>query len=382
MKEERPAMGRVILWAVALSFAFGQVSAQQESGPPPRPLHKVGDHWTPYDPPSEFPPGVDVYTIQPGDTLWALAQRFLGNPYLWPQLWEQNQYIRDAHWIYPGDPLVKGVKAAEAGAPPTEAAPALGVPEEAKAVAPEFPSQLASEAEAGAPEADLVPLGSEDDIYCFAYLDSEGENLPLSIASAERMGYQTGYATGDIVFINGGEAEGVRAGDEFFLVLPELAVRHPATGAKLGTIMRLLGHLRVLCTQEHSATAEILSACDAVPLGARLKPFEPIPIPMAAKTAPASRCEAPSGKPRGFIVYAKDKVESLGQDHMVLVDLGEADNVQPGTFITIYRENAVPGLPRILLGQGAVLVTGPHWATVKLLVTEGPVYVGDRVEVQ
>ena len=26
------------------------------------------------------------------------------NPYLWPQIWDQNRYITDAHWIYPGDP--------------------------------------------------------------------------------------------------------------------------------------------------------------------------------------------------------------------------------------------------------------------------------------
>lgn len=383
MKKEKPAMGRVILLAVALSFAFGLVSAQEESGPPPKPLHRVGEHWTPYEPPTEFPPGVQVYTIQPGDTLWALAERFLGNPYLWPQIWEHNQYIRDAHWIYPGDPLVVEVKAAKVEAPPTEAAPSPEVPRMGELVeAPEVPTQTVGEAVAAVPEADLLPLGSEDDIYCFAYLDSEGEDLPLSITSAERMGYQAGYATGDIVFISGGDAEGVRAGDEFFLVLPDGVVSHPATGAKLGTVMRFLGHLRVLCTQEHSATAEILSACDAVPLGTKLKPFEPIPIPMAPKTSPASLCEASSGKPRGFIVYAKDRVESLGQDHMVLVDLGEADDVQPGTFVTIYRENAVPGLPRILLGQGAALLTGSHWATVKLLVTDGPVYVGDRVEVQ
>lgn len=382
MREEKVSMGPKIAWLLVFFSLPGFLLAQDTSGPPPRPLHKVGDHWTPYEPPQEIPADAHVYIIQPGDTLWALAQKFLGNPYLWPQLWEQNQYIRDAHWIYPGDPLVVGVKAAEAPAPPS-APPA---PEAAAPPVPEQPSPAMTlppppVAVGGAPE-DFVPLGSEDDIHCFVYLDTEGEELPLTIASAERIGYQAGFATGDIVFINGGEAEGVKAGDEFFVVSPDRVLRHPATGAKLGTVVRYLGHLRVICTQEHSATAEILASCDAIPLGAKLKPFEPIPIPMAPRTAAATRCEAPSGKARGFIVYSKDNVESLGQDHLVVVDLGEADDVQPGTFLTVYRENPVPGLPRIVLGQGAALTAGPHWATVKLLVTDGPVHVGDRVEIQ
>lgn len=376
-------MGRATAWALAFFFFVGGLGAQQESGPPPKPLHKVGDHWTPYDPPQEFPPQAEVYIIQPGDTLWALAQKFLGNPYLWPQIWEQNQYIRDAHWIYPGDPLVVGVKAAQAPAPegaPTAPAPVSGAAETGQGQpAQEMPS-LGEEA--GGKGEDLVPLGTEDDIHCFAYLDTQGEKLSLEISSAERIGYQARFSTGDIVFLNGGEAEGVKAGDEFFILLPDKTLRHPATGAKLGTIVRFLGHLRVLCAQEHSATAEILAACDAIPLGAKLKPFDPMPIPMAPRTAAATRCEAPSGKARGFIVYAKDNLESLGQDHLVLVDLGEDDEVLPGTFLTIYRDNPVPGLPRIVLGQGAALTTGPHWATVKLLSTDGPVFVGDKVEVQ
>jgi len=377
-------MVRGTAWALALLLSLGSLWAQEQSGPPPRPLHKVGDHWTPYDPPSDFPPGTQVYVIQPGDTLWDLARKFLGDPYLWPQLWEQNQYIRDAHWIYPGDPLAVGVKAAEA---PAAEGPGEGAAPQAPAAPPtgeEAGAGLAWEAgEAGeGSEVELVPLGSEDDIHCFVYLDTEGEKLPLEVSSAERIGYQARFATGDIVYINGGEAEGVKAGDEFFVVEPGGPLRHPTTRAKLGTVMKYLGHLRVICTQEHTATAEILAACDPIPLGAKLKPFEPLPIPMAARTAPSTRCEAPSGKARGFIVYTKDRLESLGQDHLVLVDLGESDEVTPGTFLTIYRDNPVPGLPRIVLGQGAALTAGPHWATVKLLVTEGPVHVGDKVEVQ
>lgn len=81
---------------------------------PPSPLHRVGDHWTAWNSPAT-PEGASVYIIESGDTFWALASRHLGNPYLWPQLWERNQYVLDAHWIYPGDPLLLDVQVAPAG---------------------------------------------------------------------------------------------------------------------------------------------------------------------------------------------------------------------------------------------------------------------------
>ena len=84
---------------------------------PPKDLHQVGDHWTAWDPPTSFPEGTQVYTIVPGDTLWDLAQKNLGDPYLWPQIWERNRYILDAHWIYPGDPLLLNLQVAEPEAP-------------------------------------------------------------------------------------------------------------------------------------------------------------------------------------------------------------------------------------------------------------------------
>src|SRR5437763_9973733 len=79
-----------------------------EKSRPPRDLHQVGDHWTAYNPPdpSTYPAGAKTHTIKRGDTLWGLAQQQLGNAYLWPQLWESNTWITDAHWIYPGDVLL------------------------------------------------------------------------------------------------------------------------------------------------------------------------------------------------------------------------------------------------------------------------------------
>lgn len=363
---------------VVLCASLG--GAQQGVNPPPRPLYKVGDHWTPYSPPSEFPADAQVYIIKPGDTLWDLARRFLGDPYLWPQLWERNQYIRDAHWIYPGDPLVIGPK-------PADMAPVEEPEQTVEEQAPAAPLEETT-ADAGLPATgpsvlgQLVALGSESDVYCFAYLDESGEELPLTMASAEHVEFKATYADGDIVFLDGGSEDGVQAGQEFFLVIPGRMVRHPATGAALGRVNTYIGHARVLCVQEHSATAEIIAACDAVPLGAKARPFDPIPIPMSVLTPPVTVCDPASGKPSGYITYAKEEAETFGVDHMVLVDLGEADQVTPGTILTVFLDNPVAGLPRRAVGELGVLTAGDHWATAKVIRSKEAMQVGYRVEVK
>ena len=43
------------------------------------------------------------YTIQKGDTLWDLSDHFFDSPWLWPELWQENDQIPNPHRIYPGE---------------------------------------------------------------------------------------------------------------------------------------------------------------------------------------------------------------------------------------------------------------------------------------
>ena len=366
---------------------------------PPQDLHLVGDHWTAWNPPTP-PPGEQVHIIVKGDTLWNLAAKTLGNPYLWPQIWEKNQYILDAHWIYPGDPLVLGLQVAPAETL-TQGGPAAGAPEETPAVAPPE-GALTPEEAAGEP----VPLAGESDIYCQGYIGDMEEQFPYSITGSEydgldlhnhlfrpamggrhALGYgppntvKSGLATGDVVYVNGGRAGGLSAGALYTVIVPGRPIVHPLREEVVGRYYRYLGRLRILSVQETTAIAEIIYTCDAILVGSFLTPFEPEPVPLGRSTAmrpvnfPAA-AEKLQGAPS--IVYAKDDILALGADHVVHIDIGEQD-ATPGDMYTIYRENR-PGMPPIVLGELAVLSVHKHFSVARIIESRYPIHLGDRLD--
>lgn len=46
------------------------------------------------------------YTVVEGDTLWDISQKFLQDPWRWPELWQGNPKVENPDLIYPGDVLV------------------------------------------------------------------------------------------------------------------------------------------------------------------------------------------------------------------------------------------------------------------------------------
>jgi len=355
--------------AVAL-FLVTSAWAQDSSTRPPTNLKLVGDHWTAWDPPEAGP---DAYIIQKGDTLWDLAGQWLGDPFLWPQVWDENRYILDSHWIYPGDPLVVPGR-------PTV------VPEEPP-VAEELPEPAAEEeateesAEAApTPQAPtMVLVAAPSDVYCSGFIEPEHVTSPLWVGGSEDPEQRT-LGEGDIIYLSQGRNQGLSPGDEFTVLRAVRPVQHPSTGQLMGTYMRRLGKVRVMLTQEDTSTGIIEMSCTDINLSDELVPWTPIPIPRRASMPPFDRYDVtPSGGPVGEVVALPEELDNGAEGNVIHVDLGLASGVEPGDVLTMYRPQT--DLPRLQLGQAIVLTVEPTSSTVKIHSSVRESMVGDKVEI-
>ena len=358
---------------------------------PPKDLHKVGDHWTAWTPPSSFSDSAQLYTVGTGDTLWSLAGRFYGNPYLWPQIWEQNRYVLDAHWIYPGDPLVVGF----------EVTPIEDVQAASRAgVAGDKGAGLRLARADSAPTA----LGTEDEIQCSGYIGefdevfprriigSEYESLaptlvPAQIAKnkvalSEIGSIKIDLSLGDIVYVDGGRQANLLPGDLFTVVIPREAVDHPVTGKPIGRFYNYVGRVRVLSVQEETAIAEVVHGCMPVLVGAALTPYVAEPVPLARRTLRVGVNDPVSPEKLGVapvIVRSERNLVTIGRDHLVYLDLGDQAGVTPGDIYSIYRLNP-KGHPPVVIGELGILSVREKSSVAKVLESRYAVYVGDRID--
>jgi hypothetical protein len=377
------------------------VFAQKQSSQPPRELHRVGDHWTAYNPPdpASYPAGARTHEIKQGDTLWDLAQTYYNNSYLWPQLWEANTWITDAHWIYPGDVLlVEGegtsiAASAEAGegAPLSTVTPrAGGTGEPTDLFATASPSGV-TVARLGRENRPLA-LGTEADIYCYGYIGDPNEPLPNIIASHEDVEVKyvlkasedmpADATIGDLIYVTGDASTGLVAGDSYLVVDPQQIVKHPVTGAILGRQYDYVGQVRILCTEEGRSRAIVVQTCREIRIGSRLKPIPQLPIPIARVPDLPAWCDRPSGKTSGYIVDSREWDLGLVEGNLVQIDLGRNDQLEPGDFLTVSRPSMRRDQPDVVLGQIGVLTTEERTATAIVLSTRRELQIGDRVELR
>jgi len=317
---------------LALAMAAPSLRAQEAA---PGPV-KVEAHSSKWDYPKELavPEGSKTHLVQKGDTLWDLAGKYLGNPYAWPQIWELNQWVKDPHWIYPGDPLVIDLARA--------VATAGSVPEAVTNLKPDqrrVEPTTARRAELGFAFQDfiqlpyLVPEGAE------AHYKNQGA---FRITGNKRDDRQY-LGEGETIYLNGGTDQGVKVGDRL-LILKTVARKlvHPfTTKKKLGDVVKQAGVVRITTTQAKGSLAVIERCMDSVELGDRLVRFtEPANLPLQARTDITDPVKvAPDA---AVVVYIRDGKLNSASGDMLIIDKGTSSGLKVGDVLLALRARTFP----------------------------------------
>ena len=198
-------------------------------------------------PEEDIPEGMELvlkaYEVKRGDCLHEIANRYYDDPSLWRQIWAYNKYIKNPHWIFPGDDLV---------------IPAYQRME----VSEEMPGEeLVVKLEEVKPGFEY-----ERDIF-IAPPDFEFDGY---IAEVKEKKFMTAY--GDIVFIDLGKNQQVKPKARFTIYREGEEVIHPITGEILGIMVEKIGVLEVTSDiEEDSSTAVIIDSRKPIEIGDSIK---------------------------------------------------------------------------------------------------------------
>ena len=305
------------------------------------------------EPPSTLSvaPGTpDEYTIQKGDTLWDLSQKFLNNPWYWPKIWSLNPAIENPHWIYPGNRLkiVPGEGGAQA-------------PAQVQAEGEAAPAGQAGQAEQAAEGETRPPVGSADfEVVKKNSRESIASNNSVSVSG--KLGFTpppyvmvraTGLVTPDEMQNAGslaasfeekemlttydtayvrykGEAP-VKPGDKVLLFRPDGDVVHPLTHQKIASQTKTVATAKVLTVRGDLATVSIGQVWEEIGRGDMVRPWSP----QEKRVAPRPNKTEVSGV---LVAAVNPGLSTFGEYNEIFIDKGSADGVEEGNTFAVVRK--------------------------------------------
>ncbi len=275
------------------------------------------------------------YTVKKGDTLWGISERFLKNPWKWPEVWQLNrEQIRNPHLIYPGDTviLIRGAQ------------PRLVLERGLKTV--KLSPQV--RAEPIAKEEEAIPSIPYEAI---AHLLNQGGVIAADdLAAAPRVlgGREDRvlYAAGDQVYASAGDETVPR----WEIVRQGKAVVDPDSGETLGHLLEHVGMMRMV-RPGAPALFQIERTAQEVVERDRLQPhFGSSPmqfVPRAPERPVEARVAAVLGGGQGAGAYAT-----------VVLNKGHQDGLEPGHVLGVYQTGRSLADPRCMRAEKLAFLSG------------------------
>jgi hypothetical protein len=255
------------------------------------------------------------YTVEPGDTLWDIASRFLANPWQWSEIWQNNPHIRNPHLIYPGDVLVLSYVN---GQPRL----ALESPSEIR-LSPKIHESPITEA------IPAIPMNAIRQFLTRPKVLSEDElaDAPYVVAFSDR---RIVGGAGDQIYVRAIE-DGTR--DGFTVFRKGTVYKDMETDEVLGYEALYIGDTRLVRTGD-PATLQLTLTEREVQIGDRLLPVESEHLRLVFQP------HAPNRPIQGHIMSVLAGVTQIGQYSVLAIDRGAQDGVEVGHVLAILQKGA------------------------------------------
>lgn len=252
-----------------------------------------------------------IHTVASGDTLWDISDAYLGTPWVWPSIWQDNPEVPNPHRIFPGDKLWISPTAMRRVSD-EEAARLLGG--ELPAAIEDTGSGLGSIV---VPSVDALGFVSADVLTASGSILGSSRNESWLAAEAP-------------VFVSLGAGQ-VEKGDRFTVVRAEEDVRDPETNRTLGVYVARLGWVEVTEVHPESSVAVIRSSAREMQAGDRLLPFhEPLrEVPVRAATAPVE----------GQVAFPASARRVHGGMDLVYLNRGSDHGLMVGSPLEVFQPN-------------------------------------------
>jgi hypothetical protein len=306
-----------------------------------------------------------THTVEKGDTLWDICEKYYGDEELWPKLWQMNPFITNPHLLKPGDviTLLEDVPVKKTPVVESEAAPQ-------KQTTVKFAYGTTGIDVSGFTSVASIGFLSTKPAEPWGHvLSGEGEKVVLS--------------EGDTAFVAMKNGRDIKPGDRFTVYNASPLLEHPLSGEELGYVISFLGRVSIkekikeikeeagkkkgVNQEQYLYKAEIVESYRAIPVGSQILSYEPI-----------SPCIRPMPKDREFttnILAVKDLRQIIGQFNVVYLGHGYNHGVRKGNLFEVVEKRQIESpqkttLPDVIMGHVIILEARPDTATGVVVSTQ------------
>jgi len=286
-----------------------------------------------------------THIVKQGDTLWSICEQYYGDPYLWPELWEMNQFITNPHWLNPGD-VITIFEVKEKKLEPRKGPQKKTVKLEKRTlIRPPMGIAVSSFTNTKA----LGFFAHETTQPWGKIFDYKAEKILLS--------------ENDIVYVKMYK-RGINPGDRFYIYNVSNPISHPLTGEESAFIHSFKGILEIEKSREDYHIATISESFSSIEKNDLIMPYyavSPCIFPISSRSTRAAH-----------ILAAKDNLHLLAHHSVVYIDAGSDKKIQRGNILEVIekRESVVEPqtkekafLPPTICGKILILKTTKNIST-------------------